>query len=487
PEVQFDQTVVAYEQNRIAFATPQSLQIPTTYGPEVFYNAVIPSVPGVWATFPAPPAAGTGLTISNVTMIPRDWSAFFNVGDTQEMPVAGDGALVEVTNWGAEYDFSPTVEITDSNSDDTVDVDADLAVGISGYTLSSTITGLAADDEVSISLFYRDEFSVDRFVNSFTVETDGAGTITQSLMDAGIAAAIADGEDGFGDVLVETFRVVDSIYLVLPGTGGDGTAISSSRVHNLSFGGSGRDFISPSISIAGGSPTTALAFGITFGSNWSFQLDNSSITTPYVLLPEIEYEYREVASGSSNLDYFVSDFVVNPNTSTTDEISNFIEPDAAGDIVYKELQDGTELMYTANVSIDEPRFFVTNQDHEMAAATVSISTDGEVTGINVDETGEGYNTKFDVTLAPTISGLPGSGVAITLTSGEFNGVRFDWFGDYRLTNGGSGYAQFANRVLSYEFVSNFTANATLGFQIQAGETVVRNVNYGTGRQSIDID
>ncbi|HAP58846.1 MAG TPA: hypothetical protein DCR93_04835, partial [Cytophagales bacterium] len=52
PEVQFDQTVVAYEQNRIPFAAPQAVQIPTTYGPEVFYNAVVPSVPGVWATFP---------------------------------------------------------------------------------------------------------------------------------------------------------------------------------------------------------------------------------------------------------------------------------------------------------------------------------------------------------------------------------------------------------------------------------------------------
>ncbi|HAP58847.1 MAG TPA: hypothetical protein DCR93_04840, partial [Cytophagales bacterium] len=432
-------------------------------------------------------AAGTGFAISNVTMIPRDWSAFFNVSDTQEMPVAGSGALIEVTNWGAGYEFSPTVEITDTNSEDTVNVDADLAVGISGYTLTSTITGLAADDEVAVSLFYEDEFGIDRFVNSFTVETDGSGAITQALLTAGINAAIADGEDGFGSELVKTSRVVDSIYLALPGTGGDGTVISSSQVHNLSFGGSGRDFISPSISITGGSPTTALSFGIIFGSNWSFELDNSGITTPYVLLPEIEYEYREVASGTSNLDYFVSSFVVNPNTSTGDQIGNLLEPNAAGDIVLKPLQEGTELLYTASVSIEEPRFLVTNQAHETAAGTVFISSEGEVTGLNVTDAGDGYNTKFDVTAAPTVAGLPGSGVGITLTGGEFNGVRFDWFGDYRLTNGGTNYAQFANRILSYEYAAGFTTNASLNFEIQAGETVVRDVNYGTGRQSIDID
>ncbi|HAA18434.1 MAG TPA: hypothetical protein DCP28_06580, partial [Cytophagales bacterium] len=62
-----------------------------------------------------------------------------------------------------------------------------------------------------------------------------------------------------------------------------------------------------------------------------------------------------------------------------------------------------------------------------------------------------------------------------------------WFGDYRLTNGGTNYAQFANRILSYEYAAGFTTNASLNFEIQAGETVVRDVNYGTGRQSIDID
>ena len=488
PEIELNQTVVATEQNSVPFAAPQALQIPTTFGPEVYYSATIPNVSGVTATFPAPPASGAGFTLSNFTMIPRDWSAFFNVSDTQEMPVAGDGVHVQVTSWGEGYEFSPTVEVDDANSDVTISVDADLAVGISGYNLTSTITGLTPNDEVFVSLFYEDEFGFANFVNSIPVSTDGSGAITQSLLTAGIDAAIADEEDGFGTNVFKTNEVVDSIYMVFPGTGGDGTVISTSRVHRLSFGGFGTDYINPTHTITGGSPNTALSFTLTFGSNWSFELDNSGISEGYVILPTIEYEYLEVASGQSNIDYFTSSSVTNPNTESGGVFSTFLEVNGSGEIALKSLQSGSQLLYTSVVSIEQPRVLVENVKHEMASASVSVSTDGEVTGLSISNTGIGYDDKFEVTIAPTVASLPGSGAEVTLVGGEYNNQEFEWFGGFRVPNCGANYARFANQILSYDYRTQFTTSGQYqGFEVQAGETIVRDVNYGTGRQSIDIN
>lgn len=489
PELQRTQAVATYKLNGQEFSAPQLAQVPTIYGPNVNYGATIPNFSGAIATFPAPPASGAGFTIDNFVKVSRDWSAFFTVDIFDEMPGAGNGALINVTNWGVGYDFSPTVEVVNTGSEDTLQVRADLAIGVSGYNLTSTVTGLAADTDYNVSLLYDDEFGGTSFISAFEVTSDGGGAITQSILSAGIAKAISDEKLGFGTKLHLSNEVVDSIYFVFPGGGGDGSVTSVSEVHRLRFNGVGRDYLAPTVRILDGSPTTALAFDITFGSNWEFDLNNSGISTPYVILPEIQYEYREVSGGTRDIDYFTSTSVINPNNN--DVVISFagaLEPNASGDIVFRPLENGSLKLRTAAVTIQTPVALVKNVMHMPAVASVNVAPSGKVSGISASVNGVGYNTKFGATISPAVAGLPGSNGEVTLVGGEFVGVRFDWFGGSVVTNGGANYSQFANRVLSYDYKMFFTTSGAISnFEVRAGETVIRNVNYGVGRQTQSLN
>ncbi|MCR9251367.1 MAG: hypothetical protein NXI20_13135 [bacterium] len=125
-----------------------------------------------------------------------------------------------------------------------------------------------------------------------------------------------------------------------------------------------------------------------------------------------------------------------------------------------------------DVNLEIPTFL------ETAEASLTINTEGFVTGISIDDGGEGYVTNPNITIVPILAGR-GSGATASVTFIE-NGSVDGAF----ITNQGSGYTG-RNLPTSAQPVEIF-GDGNLFIDAFTDKTYIRDVYLGTGRRTSDL-
>ena len=101
----------------------------------------------------------------------------------------------------------------------------------------------------------------------------------------------------------------------------------------------------------------------------------------------------------------------------------------------------------------------------------SINADGEITNLNVQNSGLGYTTVPTVTVNTHVDG-EGSGAVITAI------LQLDGSLEFIIENGGTGYEADANKVNAS---GNWGGDAAT---VTTGSTVLHDIDLGTGVRSI---
>ncbi|WP_375580736.1 hypothetical protein ABWH96_06890 [Marivirga tractuosa] len=253
----------------------------------------------------------------------------------------------------------------------------------------------------------------------------------------------------------------------------------------------GENFTEPSFTFTGGGGASQAVVEISkFETKWTFELNNSNIT-PYSSIPGIFFEYNPADLTPQNLQSGTLDILdLDGNFDFTDGITNRLEVNEAGEIVY---QDALEDNRTNFFSAIEPNPVITNPQGGVApTANVNINNNGEVTGIN-DTNNEGtadnfsntgYTTPITAEILPAADGAPGTGAIIALTGGEYNGDgTYRWNGAFQMAENGTGYLQDLNQQNlgnGQQGFSMSSGNTFTNRNLDQGQTFRLDINYGTG-------
>ncbi|MEL6536307.1 MAG: hypothetical protein AAFQ98_12900, partial [Bacteroidota bacterium] len=465
-----------------------------TFGPNIFRDYNIPGNPGVKAVFPTPPTGGEGFSLSNLSRVGRALPATFL--DAFDVSPFWTGSVVYEFAFGEGYETSPEVIITDATGNG-ADILAYLNVEVSGYTIVEADSGYSANSSNGLELYvdYLSTFSTDTFttyLTEVTVFADANGVIGQTQVNDAIAQAIEDGRNYFqgnpfsftsGEITRIYFELDDYNNFFASDTELMGTPTNDGGVYGYSFQASGADYTNPTITVTGGGGSGASLSIRDFGTRWTFDFDNSGNTGTYVIPPDILWEYEAVALSSNFTSYENTYNVYNPNQGSNEHFDRFTYV-SSGNITF----DGDQPLQTSFFAAVEPVFYVQNENPTQARAFLSLANDGSLDDFVVENVGNGYNGRFDVSIEPLLSTMGGSGAEITLIGGSQSGDEYQWQGNFIINNAGSGYQVYANQALNYLSTSGlgWTSNGSTSFTISAGDTVVRDVDYGTGNREETI-
>lgn len=507
PDVQFSQRIAVNEVDNIVLPQPEYRDVITNFGDLYNTDNNTPAVVGARVVYEAPGTPGDGFTLSSFTRVGRALQSLTLNGASEPItePYEDQTDIVtQFTSLGSGYIASPMVTITDPTGTD-AHAEARIEFAITGLTLTNAGTGYAASTTYQFDLYYDEiedaagtvdpdkvqEFSV------LTVETDAAGVFQPTDVATALADAIAN-EDNFFDPsdLDQIADNISNLRLVNTDATTDATitvSAATGRVYGLYVMDNGDgNYTNPSFAFSGGGGTTQAVLNVLqFGTQWSFSLDNSGVTTPYPLLPSgIEFEYFEIDDDTR--DIFQTTTIQNDETFATNSLIDLLTVDVSGNIQWI---DQTASYQTTISAHEAPRPIITRNEGNIAEGSINTGNidliDGSISGMNVSDQGSGYIDRFSITIEPSAVGAPGSGAIVEMRDGQFlNTGEFDWSGQFNIVNQGSGFLRNLNQVngdRNFEVNGSTSTNPYLNRTLSVGQTYIVDIDYGTGVRSENID
>ncbi|HAP58433.1 MAG TPA: hypothetical protein DCR93_02585 [Cytophagales bacterium] len=490
PEVETDQVVIANGRGTTVFDEPQAITVNTSFGPNITRDSNIPTNSGIKAIFPNPPTGGEGFTVNNLTKAGRAFPSS-DIFEWYTSPFTTSNVSYEFS-LGEGYETSPVVNITDPTGEG-ADIRAYINVGVAGFDMTEPDSGYFSNSNYNLYL-YIDYLSGDDTLTSnlrtINISSDNNGVIGQDQVDAAIESAVNNFTTYFANNPRDwNAQIIDMYFEVYNWSTAEfntlaGTINNEGSVHTYDIFSTGENYTNPTITLTGGGASTAATLSVaSFGTRWTFGLNNSGITGTYVISPDILWEYEAITSSANFTDYATTYDVYDPNTGTTGnfDVLTYVNN---GSVTF----DGEESLQTAFFSFEEPTFFVINENPTPASAVPQLDSDGSLDFLAIVSSGNGYNERFSVIIEPLLSTMGGSGAEITLFGGFQSGDEYQWQGEYLISNAGSGYQVYANQALEYlgNTGQSWTSNGSVNFYISAGETVVRDIDYGTGNRDENI-
>lgn len=497
PNVSATQRIAVARVNNEELDRPEYRDVPANFGPSYnifsFSNQLydIPAVVGARVVFEAPADPGQGFTFGSFSRVGRALPFIdINDGNAFTQPFedfTGAEMVTQFTNLGSGYDATPTVTVNDGGTGTGATAQAYIEVLISSINLTTVGDGYAADADFTIFIDYLDENDVNQgSVASFQVTTNASGEITQAVIDAGLAAAAGGGFDFYSEINDE----VNGFELDFPFTAGTdpaGTVTVDGRIHRFFISNSGDNYTDPSFTFSGGGTPAAQAVleVLQFGTQWSFDVDNSGVTTPYPLLPaDIYIEYVEVDDDSRFVDQEFGAENVETNIFGS-FLNDLLTVDGAGDVQWL---DQTASYQTSFLTHEQPVVIVVENEANIAEGTIFSndidSEDGSVFDFSVNDQGSGYTAVFSITIEPSADGAPGTGVVVQAIDGQFlNTGEYDWFGDFQIMSEGSGFLQNLNQT---DAERNYSFPGTNNFRLPEGDVRIVDIDYGTGVRGTDF-
>lgn len=518
PNIQAKQRIAVNSINGKMLDSPEYRDIETNFGPNYGTDG-IPTVAGAMINFDSPANPGEGFTFGSFQKVGRP--LFFGGIDGQiiasnaTVPTDYENlfsqslhATVQFTSLGSGYFESPAISISDPNGNGAY-AEAYIRMAITGLTVSNGGTGYAANAFYSFNLRYDEKFyntgtgsvdtNPDQTWSNFilTVQTDASGKFTQANVDAAVQNAMDNGDTWFDVNNLDKISDYATNIRLEANTSGGGDAvldISSivSHVSELRVKEAGDGYTNPSFSFSGGGASTQATLDVLkFGTQWSFDVDNSNVTTPYSLLPQsINFKYLDVTTSTPNYVQTSSN-AQNVNTGSTPSLLNILTVDNSGNI---QFVDQTASYMTSFYASEQPEVNVVKNTATQAAKfirTSDINSQGQITGLSnnnnlgtyIYNAGSGYANVIKATIEPTITGAPGSSATVDITGGYFDASgEYNWGGGYTITNQGSGYLQNLNQTSStISFYTPSTYNT-----LDAGDTYVFDIRYGTGNKTDNV-
>ncbi len=485
PLIETDQTLAFSEVNGEDVGLQVGTQM-TRFGPDISSTAT-PTAPGVIAVFPAPADPGRGFSVTNFTTMPRDLNVTGGVATIDNFPIEElDGITSSRIQFrgtqGSGYQLSPTVAVdpADLTNGADAEMEAWLEWTFESVTINNEGTGYVAGENVDVIIEIVDD-------NSLVADTEFVGTVVAEA--DGTLPASLDFVDISG---IDTDFIVTELNVTFvggSGTGATGTLTRNGFVRAFRITDDGNGYTSiPAISVDGGTPSTAATLVIEeMAFQYAFDLDNSGITQGYVVLPEISFDYEDspgstITSSNVQVVNFDADGFIN-NSSSSSPLQDFLI--VSGNTLEFDNDDffGPEMIekaFTSFYSFSVPTPIVIEPEHRQASADI-VLLDGELTGLVGIDAGSGYTSEFDVTIT-VLTGLPGSGGVVDLTNFDTNENtgQVTWNQAFMIISSGSDYEASAN--IGQE---NFAGANSV--EMRNGETMIINVNYGTGDTVEDVN
>lgn len=512
---------------------PMVDSVSTAWSPVLQDYSDIPDIAGAMAVFPAPDVAensGTGFKL-DFDIVPSRL-AMYNPGDLDlgdiERSESGtwcdDDTLtaewqIKVNSLGSDYTLSPNVAVSDGGGSGaemyaslrTKFTDISNTTG-EGYDVAANGTAYLEWQGVSWDL-QDTSWAYKNYIN-FVIDADGK-VPALDLEDASNSTGVSNfyntddwaTEVGVGTVyrpIVIGWRVNFLVGGAAPTTAATGTIITSGSVNQLEMTDGGTEYTSEAtLTFSGGgslSPTQADVDMMFIKAFYRVSLNNAGVTSPYSFAPYIEdIQYfgpnegskYEVHNTYDYLYYGEEIFDCDDYFNDDDNINSLITVDASGMVVWKNPAASYTGYYRSsmepNALINEgvqpihAMAYVDVDNGEVTDLDIPWDGDNDVTGYN-ENYGLGYTAPFGVTIMPTVEGLPGTGAMLDLTGEGFfwSESLYQWTGGSFIQNPGSGYLEEANRYDNMEF-SGLTE-----VYIQAGNSIVNNIDYGTGQHLEDI-
>lgn len=512
PNIQTNQRIAINGYDGQDLPRPEYRDILTNFGPN--YSAdFIPTVPGAFAVFDTPPSAGAGFTFGSFAREGRAIQTFTlsaNSTTITEPYEPSTDIITQVTNRGAGYFNSPTVTITDAGSGTGAYAEAFIELAISGLSLNTAGSGYAANTTYSFNLVY-DEITqngtnTDQVwdTNILDIDTDGSGVFTASAISTALTNAMNNADQYFDATNMEQISDnISNLRLVNSSATTDAiidVSAATGRIYYIRVFDGGNDYTMPSFAFSGGGGTTQAVMNILeFGTKWTFDVDNSNVTSPYTFPPtNVYFEYNNITTGSAGVSS--SSNGENIETNSSANLLSLLTADGSGNLQFVDPTASYRTTFNASTA---PMVRVEETDVIAAARYIrpyEINTDGQVTGMSTSgwatsftsSNGSGYDGQFNVTIEPSATGAPGSGASISLTGGtnQSNG-EYQWGGSYLVQNGGLGYLIDLNVIngtsvgadnRTYYNVGGDVTNVNL----KAGATHVVDIRYGTGDKSVSV-
>ncbi|TXN35573.1 carboxypeptidase regulatory-like domain-containing protein [Flagellimonas hymeniacidonis] len=476
---------LAYSNINGADEAPQVGVLPAVFGPDITPTTT-PAIPNVIAEFDPVPLPGRGFTMpierrGRNSILPAQLNGLID-----DFPIEEDFPNVKFrATQGSGYQISPTVTITAPESviDTIAGIHADMLWDFQSITITDGGSGYNPFQDVFVRARFTLEDDMTSDVFLAIVEADGSGSLPTGIIDLNVPEEFTH----------QVFDV-ELIFGATPGTLPTGTLTYSGKVDvfHVYYAGFGYTTV-PDFEISGGDPTEPATLEVTDMAFRHFtELDNSTISQPYVLLPEIQYTYANVPGNKITDTRFLAsnlnedgDFSVG---QIIDPLEDYLKVEDHGLDFNKSVlntvgNSGKKVhAYLDQMSYITPEVLIIEPEHEQTTASVIIK-DGEITGLENIYVGRGYNSAYGLTLK-TLDGLTeaGSGATIALTGflEDLVTTEHTWSENYTITNPGSGYSEHAN--IAEEPFSGPVGAIT----VKNGEVKIINVNYGTGRPVDDL-
>jgi hypothetical protein len=473
--------------------------IPAVFGPVSLAGNYdnIPQVLGAIATFPAPPAPGSGFKFA-YTAVPRGLPT--TLPTNQGLQFTSGNITAQLTNKGSGYSASPTVTITGGGASTQATANTTLqgiatgititaaGTGYSGtvsYQLQQSTDGGATFNNVSSVAFTRDAGNTPAPLSAPTLPTTGAGFVASNAF--GTLAGVTN----FRWLITNT-----SPFGANPaGSGATASATVSATVDRVQILTPGTGYTSaPTITISAPTSGTTATFVIQeFQTQWNIALDNSANTSPYRVMPAgINMVFSYLTSGTQAINAVVDQF-----GNGTSAVFGTLTV-SGGNIVF---QDPSRTYQTSGFSQNPPSTVVIPSVSTQASASVSVNSIlgnaafGQVTALTNVNSGAGYDVPVTVTISAP-AGLSGTGARIDLSTSinfDNNTKEYKWNGTPgTITSPGSGYQPFLNM----HYVNNFNGNpqinavqftGTTSYTVRTGDVVSADIIYGTGRKTQNVN
>jgi hypothetical protein len=514
PTVTADQKIAVKSVESKSLDVPEYRMIPTNFGPGLSYSNIIPIVPGARFVFPDAVGGGKGLSLTGWTRVPRDVNnTIYNIPANYTNRSADDGLIFQFQNVGANYLESPKVTITDPTGEKMYAA-AFIRMAIKNLALDNAGSGFATNTWVPFHLL-EDRISWDgtkevttdnqiRDTYVFYVRTNTLGAITMDSVSKALNQAIANNDYWFNQTNprligsnVRNLRLQSAAGEPLASTAVIKITGATSRIEHFHY--RGNKVSNPTFTFTGGGAgaTQAVINVFGFATQWSFTLNNATVTENYASLPDIRYKFEQATvnpmhSLSNEVQRMSIDGAV---ISNFQNINNWVKIDA-GKVVF---QYSNESVRTQYYSVSQP---VADIVEPVPGVTpklfAQVNTEGRITGAiislapyNVAGTiqsfaGTGYFLSPTVTIVPSAAGAPGTGAKVS-----FTGLLND-DGTYRLTNfgqtssvinAGTGYLQNLN-IQAYKAGVNISGSVPA---LTPGSVHIRNIEYGTGLRTVVVE
>lgn len=503
------------EANGKPLATAAYVDVPRFFGPgSGYYNETAPVqfVPGAWATFPAPTGGGSGFAMT-FTAQGRDLGTWTQ-GTASDGPDNINSNEDGFTQSNVQYRLSdggtgfttaaPVISITGGGATTNATMIANMIGRINSINITNGGDYNIADTpllEVYV-IINGDTFQL-AVLQLPAVAADG-DPLTTGVLDpttlvnifdgSNVGVANANGFDdtpwGFGDDDFYTTEISGFTYdatftptanfvtfpanegvitgIIIRATGATttdavATLSASMEIASLTMTGGGAGYTSaPTISATGGTTAPVILVG-RFATQYVAAVDNTA-TSAYTILPDVEIFVQAFAAAPNSLSWgennTVAFTVTNTGQNESDDVNNKLVIDGSGNIQFYDAYT-----YITVSSVGVPYALVKEIPTTQASAFVWVNTQGQVntsgTALAQWDNGTGYTAPFGVTITPTVAGAPGSGAVVELLDfTTYSSGEVQWSGNYKVTNGGSGYLQSLNFPLGPYIDALFSGQLT---------------------------